>query len=137
MATQTIEDCRFTQCSVRARREAHKDQLPANRADQWSCMAAAGDLRRCYPRFVPGEYTPDTCEILERQRAYFASDDCLRERADLWRDATPEECWAATLESCREVEWLFALVDTDTRSRAEQPEPIPAAVIAILEALQR
>jgi hypothetical protein len=86
---------------------------------------------------VAGEYTPEMCEMLERQRAYFASDDCVRERAELWRDATPEQCWAATLESCREVEWLFALMDPDTRSRAEQPEPIPDTVISILEAMQR
>lgn len=83
------------------------------------------------------EYTPEMLAMLERQRAYFASDDLLRERAALWRDATPEQCLAATIESCKEVEWMFAMMEPEVRERAIQPEPISTEILAILEAMQR
>ena len=36
-------------------------------------------------------YTPEMLAMLERQREYFASDQLLIERAEPWRDATPED----------------------------------------------
>ena len=75
--------------------------------------------------------------MLERQRAYFASLEHLRERAAPWRDATPEQCLAATIEQCREAEDLMSLMTPATRERALQPTPIPADTQTILEALQR
>lgn len=75
--------------------------------------------------------------VLERQREYFASDQCLLDRAALWRDATPEECLIATKECCEEVEWMFEVMEPDVRERALQPEPIPDEVLRILEAMQR
>lgn len=83
------------------------------------------------------EYTPEMLAMLERQVAYFSSDELLLERAALWRDATPEECLIATRESCEEVEWMFGLMEPEVRERALQPEPVPDEIIAILEAMQR
>lgn len=83
------------------------------------------------------EYTREMRALLEAQRAYFASDDCLRERAALWHDATPEECWAAVQEECEAAERWLARLDPDTLERAVKPEPLPAATIALLERLQR
>ncbi len=82
------------------------------------------------------EYTPEMLAMLERQRAYFASDS-LVERAAEFRDATPAECWAATIELCAGLDWFLARMDPETRARAMEPEPRSEEEIAILEALQR
>ena len=87
----------------------------------------------CYPGFVADSYD----EVLERQIAYFRGDMVLRDRAAIWRDATPEECLAAVAESCAEVEALFAMMEPDVRERAMQPEPISDGILSILEAMQR
>lgn len=82
------------------------------------------------------EYSPEVIAMLEAQRAYFASDECLSDRAASFRDLSPAECWAATVEACEEVEWMFALMDPATRERAELPEPIPTEICARLAAMQ-
>lgn len=74
---------------------------------------------------------------LEAQRAYFASDDRIRERAAVWRDATPEQCLVAVIEQCREAEYFLSLKAPDELARVLAPEPLPADTIAILESLQR
>ena len=88
-----------------------------------------------YPRDVGSD--ADMLAVLERQRAYFASDEHLRERAEPWRDATPEQCLAATIDQCREAELLLSMKDPAERERALRPMPIPSDTQAILEALQR
>jgi hypothetical protein len=81
--------------------------------------------------------TPEQLAMIEAQRAYFASDECVRERAALWRDATPEECLMATAEECAAAVALLEVKDPVERDRALEPPPIPADTVAILEALQR
>jgi hypothetical protein len=83
------------------------------------------------------EYTPEMLAMLERQIAYFSSDELLLERAAPWRDASPEECLLATKESCEEVEWCFERMEPEVRERARQPEPIPDEILRILEAMQQ
>jgi hypothetical protein len=75
--------------------------------------------------------------MLERQVAYFSSDQLLIDRAEPWRGVSPEECLVATMESCREVERMFEMMEPDVRERAMQPEPIPDHVLATLQAMQR
>lgn len=75
--------------------------------------------------------------ILEAQRAQFARDEHIKQRAERWRDATPEECLAATFDACELFDWLLTLMDPETREAALAKEPLPADTIAILEALQR
>jgi hypothetical protein len=75
--------------------------------------------------------------ILERQRAYFASDEHLRFRGSVWRDATPEECLAALEEQCKDAEEMYALKTPDELAALLQPVPIPADTLALLAALQR
>lgn len=82
-------------------------------------------------------FTPEMLAKIEAQRAYFASDEHLKERAAVWRDATPEQCLAATIEQCREAEMLLAIKTPEERERVLTPQPLPSDVIAILEALQR
>lgn len=82
-------------------------------------------------------FTPDMLAKIEAQRAYFASDDHLRERAAVWRDATPEQCLVAVIEQCREAEYFLSLKSPDERDRVLAPEPIPDDTLAILEDLQR
>ncbi|HEY4182392.1 MAG TPA: hypothetical protein VGM90_36415 [Kofleriaceae bacterium] len=76
-------------------------------------------------------------EILERQRAYFASDEHLRDRGAVWRDATPEECLVAVDELCRDAEEMYAIKTADERAALLRPVPLPADTLALLEALQR
>ncbi|MBA3398292.1 MAG: hypothetical protein H0T89_37040 [Deltaproteobacteria bacterium] len=82
-------------------------------------------------------YTREMIAMLQAQRAYFSSDELVRDRAESFRGLSPEECWGATIEACEEVEWLFSLMDPETRARAELPEVVPVSVIAKLEAMQR
>ena len=74
---------------------------------------------------------------IEAQRAYFASDEHLLERAAIWRDATPAECLEAVIELCSEAEHFLSLKDPETLQRVLAPPPLPADTVAILEALQR
>ena len=83
------------------------------------------------------EYTPEMLAMLERQREYFASDGALVERAAEFRDLTPAECWAATVELCAGLDWFLARMDPETRARALEAEPLSDELVAILEALQR
>lgn len=73
--------------------------------------------------------------MLERQRAYFASDERIVERAEPWRGATHEECLEATAAQCDEAVAFLAMLDDDAQERALTPEPLPADTRAILEAL--
>ena len=83
------------------------------------------------------EYTPEMRAMLERQRAYFASDECLRERAALYRGLTPAQCWAETVELCGSLDWFLDRMEPEVRARALEPEPLPAELVAILEQMQR
>jgi hypothetical protein len=82
-------------------------------------------------------FTPQMLAELEAQRAYFASDEHIRERSAVWRDASIAECLAATADACREAESLMALKTPAEIERLLEPEPLPEDTIAILEALQR
>lgn len=81
-------------------------------------------------------FTPEQLAIIEAQRAYFASDERIKERAAIWRDATPEQCLVAVRESCRDAAWLLARKSAEELERVLAPEPIPEDTRAILEALQ-
>lgn len=74
---------------------------------------------------------------LEAQRAYFASDERIRDRAAIWRDKTAEECLAAGVEECELVARSLDAMQPDQRERLLAPRPLPPDTIAILEALQR
>lgn len=78
----------------------------------------------------------DSLARIEAQRAYFASDERIRERAAVWRDATPEECLAGVREECEAAMQLIALMTEDEQERALSPEPIPEDTLAILAQLQ-
>jgi len=73
---------------------------------------------------------------LEAQRAYFASDAYLEQRASLWREATPEMCLAAAGEQCEEAAYFLSLKSPEELERLLAPAPLPADTIAILESLQ-
>jgi hypothetical protein len=82
-------------------------------------------------------FTPEVLAQLEAQRAYFTSDDHIRERAAIWRDATPEQCLVAVGEQCREAEYFLSLKTQAELERVLAPVPIPPDTIRILENLQR
>jgi hypothetical protein len=73
---------------------------------------------------------------LEAQRAHFASDAFLVERAAIWRDQSPEACLAATAEECATAAWLLERLDPETRERAIAPEPLPSDTVALLVQLR-
>jgi hypothetical protein len=82
-------------------------------------------------------YTAEMLAKLEAQRAYFASDDHIRARAAVWRDATPEERLVAVADQCREADDMLSLKTPDELERILAPVPLPEDTIAILEAIQR
>lgn len=75
--------------------------------------------------------------MLERQRAFFASDECLLQRAAAWRDATPEECWQAVCEECRAAAYLIESYPEEIRDRALARESLPPDTLRLLVAMQK
>ena len=75
--------------------------------------------------------------VLEAQRAWFSSDEHIKERAKLWRDATPEECFEATAELCTEAAFFLSRLSEDELERALAPDPIPPDTIELLESICR
>ncbi len=82
-------------------------------------------------------FTADQLAKLEAQRAYFASDELIKDRAAIWRDVSPEECLVAVIESCNEAAYFLSLKSDDELERVLATEPLPPDTIAILEALQQ
>jgi hypothetical protein len=80
--------------------------------------------------------TSEMLAKIEAQRAYFASDDHIRERAAIWRDASPEACLETVSGLCDDAAYFLSLKDPETLARVLEPPPIPDDTIAILEALQ-
>ena len=78
----------------------------------------------------------ENLRLTEQVRALSGDQQLVREAAP-WRDATPEERLAETWRLCSLVPWLQSLWPEDVRVRAEQPEPLPASALAILENLKR
>jgi hypothetical protein len=74
--------------------------------------------------------------ILEAQRAYFASDEHIIERAARYREMSPEECLAEVIGLCRDADYYLAMKSEQQRERALAPQPIPDDTLAILERLQ-
>ncbi len=75
--------------------------------------------------------------VLEAQRAWFASDAHIKERAAIWRDATPQECLEAVAELCAEAAFSLSRLPEDELERALTPDPLPADTIQLLEAIAR
>ena len=86
---------------------------------------------------VADELVNEMNAMLERQRAHFASDELLVERADELRGASPTECWEATRELCASLDWFVERMEPDVRARALEPEPLSEEIIRVLEALQK
>jgi hypothetical protein len=81
------------------------------------------------------EYTPEMLAMLERQREHFSSDELIKERAAVWRDATPQECLAAVAESCEETAFFLSQYSPDLLEEALEPEPLPSDTLELLERL--
>ena len=75
--------------------------------------------------------------VLEAQRAWFASDEHIKERAAIWRDATPEECFQAVAELCTEAAFFLSRLSESELDRALTPDPLPPDTIQLLEAICR
>jgi hypothetical protein len=76
-------------------------------------------------------------EMLEAQRAHFASDDHLRREVAPWRDASPEERLAAVAEMCAAGDHFLSQLAPETLERVLRPTPLPDDTIAILIALRK
>ena len=101
--------------------------------DQGAVIDDPGSTRGWYHTVV--DDTPEMLAVLEAQRAYFASDDRIRDRAALWTDATPQECLAAVYESCEEAAFFLSRLDPESLTQALAPQPLPADTEAILTKL--
>lgn len=76
--------------------------------------------------------TADMLAKLEAQRAHFASDEHIRERASAWRDASPAECLGAVAELCEDAAALVDRLSPSEQDRVLSPPPLPAEVDQLL-----
>jgi hypothetical protein len=81
------------------------------------------------------DITPEQAAMLERQRAYFASDEHIKRRAEPYRDATPAECVADLAGCCRTAAWSLGQLDPETLDRALVPDPLPDTTRELLSRL--
>lgn len=65
--------------------------------------------------------------ILEAQRAHFSERAELEREAQIWRDATPEECFATVIALCEEADHFLSLLAPEQLALALRPDPSPAA----------
>ena len=84
----------------------------------------------CYPDEVKS--LQEANAILEAQRAELCSDAELRREADLWRTATPEECFAAVIELCRDTEHYLGMLSPEQLERALAPASLPEDTLELL-----
>jgi hypothetical protein len=70
--------------------------------------------------------------ILEAQRAEQSGDAALLREAAMWRDATPEECFAAVIALCRDADYYLGRLASDELERALAPDPLPDDTLALL-----
>ena len=75
--------------------------------------------------------------ILAAQRAYFASDDHIIDRASDYRDMTPEECLAEVSELCRGAAEFMEMKSEEELARIFDSDPLPPDTIACLEHIRR
>ena len=75
--------------------------------------------------------------MLQRQVEYFSSDEFVIHRAMPYRDMTPAQCWAETVELCAGLDWFLERMEPEVRERALGREPLADDIVGILEALQR
>ncbi|MEO8549875.1 MAG: hypothetical protein ABI678_07870 [Kofleriaceae bacterium] len=75
--------------------------------------------------------------ILEAQRAYFASDEHILDRATDYRDMTPEECLVEVAELCESAMFFLNMKSDEELERIFDDSPLPADTVAFLEKLQR
>ena len=74
-------------------------------------------------------------EQLEAQRAYFASDDYIREEVAPWRDTTPAQRLAEAARMCEVGAHFWSRLDAPARERVRAAEALPADTIELLERL--
>jgi len=84
---------------------------------------------------VAAAFTPEQLAMIERQRAYFASDDLIRERAAPWIGVSPEQCWNEVQGMCEWAETCIERLPVEASERALDRQPFPQSTIALLEAL--
>jgi hypothetical protein len=75
--------------------------------------------------------------ILERQRAYFASDEHIIDRASDYLHMTPEQCLAEVAELCEGAMFFLNMKSAEELERIFDDSPLPADTVAFLEKLQR
>jgi hypothetical protein len=74
--------------------------------------------------------------VIEARRAWFASDEHIKERAAIWRAATPEECLEAVAELCTEAAAFLSRLSESELDRALAPDPLPPDTVQRLEAIR-
>ena len=73
---------------------------------------------------------------LEAQRAYFASDQHIRDEVAPWRDLTPEQRLAELAEMCRAGHHFWSQLDDAARQRVREVEAVPPDTIELLVRLR-
>jgi hypothetical protein len=81
--------------------------------------------------------TAEQRAVLERQIAYFRSDERIRDEVAPWRDSTPEERLAELAAMCRTSLHFTEQHSPEVQERAMWREPLADDTIALLEAMKR
>lgn len=79
----------------------------------------------------------DPLDQLEAQRAYFASDDHIREEVAIWADATPEERLRELDAMSADNEAMLARIDDKALARMRELHRLTPDAEAILVNLRR
>jgi hypothetical protein len=69
--------------------------------------------------------------ILEAQRAFFDEDAEIEREAAIWRDATPEERFAAMIALCGEADYFLSLLTPDKLERVLRTD-LPSDFVPLL-----
>ncbi len=72
--------------------------------------------------------------ILEAQRAELCCDAELQREAEMWRTATPAECFAAVIELCQDADHYLGMLSAEQLERALAPDPLPNDTLDLLRA---
>jgi len=73
---------------------------------------------------------------LRAQIEFLSGDQHVMREAEPWRSVEPAERLAALVRLCRQLARFRAHWPADVRARAEEPEPLPADALALLERLR-
>lgn len=75
--------------------------------------------------------------ILERQVAYFSSDEHIRSETEIWADTPPDDRLAELSEMCKASDPYFEQLEEPQLERLWRLRTLPADTVEILELVRK